>query len=88
MPLSKDRKALRAPPEAPLTSAPTEPTHLASPGLLCGKWSWNPLDLSPVAVTRAPGSAVDGHASLKMPQWKAISTDPRDVLADCGYHFI
>lgn len=25
MPLSKDRKALRAPPAAPLTSAPTEP---------------------------------------------------------------
>ena len=30
MPLSKDRKALRAPPEAPLTSAPTEPRALFS----------------------------------------------------------
>lgn len=30
MPLSEDRKALRAPPEAPLTSAPTEPRALFS----------------------------------------------------------
>lgn len=41
---------------------------------LCGKWSWSPLALSPITVTRALGSAANGHASLKTPDLRCLSS--------------